>query len=626
MNKVSIFSNGIADFQRTFKVEKGKNTEIQIPVKATHIADVLASLSVWGDVTVIKPPTYKPSNESDGNLDINSFDVIKDLASKLSGTSVKISTIGNLNKKSTCITGILVGLHEYTKKTTMLTDYVVSTPCGLVNVNTQDVDKFEFLDESVNSEISKALQRNYQKIKPNSTFVSLVLGTNKEFAEGIVQYTVPAAAWKISYRLRETNGKVKLQAFAVVDNNTDEDWNDFKMSFVTGEPVTFETDLAEAKIPSRKKKNIVKAQAVDGYMVESGMKTPKGSMMRSMAFAASAPNMELECSSAFVSDYENKEVGDFTVFESDSIVTIAANRSAVVPVMSVALNDAKTISHYKYDNNATRPYRCMSIKNDTNQSLGDGVGTIYIDGVFSGSAIIPAMKQGEEKLIPHALDTSVKVVKKTSNKNNNFTSIVLTKGLRKTVKSVECTTQYFVTNLRNKKELLLEHDYNLNNPTVKTTLDGVLLKEKDHTERGIRYSFNLEKDMLLEVKETKLEESVVNLSSDLRWMDGFKVFEGNKNISKLLELKKKINEKEEEHSSCKEKIQKLSGQQNRLRENIKVLGSEAKAEWIEKLDSSENKITEIENKMDSIEKQKQELESKLEVELQNISEEWHDFK
>ena len=45
MNRVTIFSNGLADFTRTYKVQKNKPIQVQIPVKKDHVGDVLASLN-----------------------------------------------------------------------------------------------------------------------------------------------------------------------------------------------------------------------------------------------------------------------------------------------------------------------------------------------------------------------------------------------------------------------------------------------------------------------------------------------------------------------------------------------------------------------------------------------------
>src|SRR5205823_5616151 len=53
--------------------------------------------------------------------------------------------------------------------------------------------------------------------------------------------------WKTSYRLLLPSGgandKPKLQGWAIVENQTDNDWNDVQLSLVSGRPISFVQDL-----------------------------------------------------------------------------------------------------------------------------------------------------------------------------------------------------------------------------------------------------------------------------------------------------------------------------------------------------------------------------------------------
>jgi hypothetical protein len=675
-NRVAIFYNGIADFQRVFTVEKGKPTEIQIPVKAQHIADVLASLSVWGDVTIAKPPTYRPSNEKDGNLTLNANSVVKDLGVKLSGSKVRVTTSSGKTE------GVLMGLQEDQEGTAGepvgVTSYIFSTASGIEKIKFRDANKVEFLDEAVNSEISKALQRNYQTIKPNSTFVSLTLTTDKDRTDATVQYTVPAAAWKISYRLRENGSKTNLQAFAVVDNNTDEDWNDFRIAFVTGEPVTFETDLAESKVPRRSRRNVVKQEALAGYEAEDGMEAcyesagasrgmaksmsfsavaacaaPAGGMMRGARGATGPQGVQGPTGPDVFSKLLNvsaKEVGDFSIFESANVVSIAANRSAIVPVLSVNLSGTKSVAHYKSSNHAERPYRCLSLKNDTKQSLGEGVVTVYTDGVFSGSAIFPAMKPGEDRMVPHALETGIKVRRTVGAADYRIASVTLAKGLRK-VNSVRLQeTTYRVVNSREGKkdkfEFVLDHDNQMGwsdtiqvSVNIKRASSEASLTAKESLNNGTRYSFDLNpsETVVLTVTEKLTEQQEYTLLDEgLGWMEQahFKgAFSNSESIKKVAALQKKLDAKDNEIEKLAKEVQRLTDQQIRLRESIKsVGGTDGKAgewtdgkagEWIAKLATAEDRITAIESSdMPKWTAERDELQEKVNEALEALSEEW----
>jgi hypothetical protein len=67
-NEVTIFSSGIADFRRVYPLQQGQQREITLDVKKPHVADVLASLNVYGDVTLVAPP--KGAESSCPRLDL----------------------------------------------------------------------------------------------------------------------------------------------------------------------------------------------------------------------------------------------------------------------------------------------------------------------------------------------------------------------------------------------------------------------------------------------------------------------------------------------------------------------------------------------------------------------------
>ena len=74
-NRATIFSNGIADFRRSYHITKDVGTEISIPVRKDHVADVLASLNIYGHVTLMAPPSFRPANEDEAALSIDAENV-----------------------------------------------------------------------------------------------------------------------------------------------------------------------------------------------------------------------------------------------------------------------------------------------------------------------------------------------------------------------------------------------------------------------------------------------------------------------------------------------------------------------------------------------------------------------
>ena len=69
-------------------------------------------------------------------------------------------------------------------------------------------------------------------------------GTGKRAVK--VGYVLERPIWKTTYRLvLEPNGKLFMQGWAIVENTSDDDWNNVRMVLVSGKPISFRMDLYE---------------------------------------------------------------------------------------------------------------------------------------------------------------------------------------------------------------------------------------------------------------------------------------------------------------------------------------------------------------------------------------------
>ena len=660
-NQVIIYSNGIADFRRSFLVGTQRPEKVSIPIRQDHLADVLASFNVFGNVRLDSPPTYRPSNDLEGNISVNPNSVLVDLASSLSGSNIEIE------RASGQIAGKLMGLHQEEEGTAgspiKSKSLIVLCEDGLRSAPLREIQSFRFLDAEVRAEIDKALQRNYQKIKPNSTFVDLVVSAEEE-AEAIIQYTVPAAAWKISYRLRMSDERpAELQGFAIVDNNTDEDWDQFHISVVTGEPITFSTDLADRKTPGRKHVNLVSDMALGAVEVEDGMVVMAGpaaggaidgldddisdrSIVRKRSARFASPKPEAMPSAAEMTSAEVHEVGDFTRFESEGTVSIPAKQSAVIPVFRKEIGDTESILHYKRENHKERPFRSIEFKNETSFSLGRGACTVYEDSAYAGSCVIPTLKPGESRLLPHALDTGVKINRERA---NPFSSTLIALHIgdgtvsRRLKKSGKM--EYHIKNsLERSQKLVLDHDRLLEATSTRATLS--LANEQteiEHIEKlsgGLRYKLVLppNSECCLTIHESHVEDSEISLVTvtnqserlNVEWLEKNIIcndgpLADNAHIQECISANEALQQKKSEISSAIVRSERLMEKQNRLRENIKAGGQdELTNRWRHELDGAEQEIQEIEQgRVPHLREEESKLYEKLRTALKELAVEWN---
>jgi len=646
-NQVTVFSNGIADFRRAYQTVKGQATEVLLEVKRPHVADVLASLCVFGTVELESPPTFAPSNENDNALHISPSNALEELAQQLSGASVRIERAGD------AIEGRLLGLHHEPEASggqpTKPKYFAVWTATGIVKTPLREVQRLEFLEETVQTEIRKALQRNLESVKPDSAQVRLTLKTAEESAEAIVQYTVPAAAWKISYRLRGSGETWSLQGLAIVDNNTDEDWNDFLVAVVTGEPITFETDLAEAKTPRRSRVNVVREEAVGAVEVEQAMNMAAAApmAMRKAVGRFSAAEeveggtvygMQMDQSpSAMQSDAVTAEVGDFSIFQSRQPVSIGAGRSAVIPMFEVDLEEAAYLLYFKHTDHAERPYRAIRFTNSAGHSLGRGVCTVYLDDVYSGACIVPATTPEEERMLPHALETGVKALREVTESQSALVRLHIQNGACLTTHRNRNTTEYVFHN--NRKEaftLVVDHQSIQPDSQVECTVqrgDDLEPVTPSKIREGVRIEFSLPPNATtrLEVRESKLVRSQIDFGTHIHadWLQRNVVYTAgplsqDESILAALAVQQRLSDQQEKLDDAAREIEKLERKQERLRKNIEVGGQNEQAnKWRSELGAAEDRITHIEEvESAQLTAEHQALQQELQQALNDIVAEW----
>lgn len=665
-NDVTLFSNGIGHFRRVYAVSGKKPQAISIPFKSDCIGDVAASLQVFGKVRLDTPPSFTPANSFATALRIDQDDALKSMLRQLSGCQVKLQIRSQATADYT-----LLGLdHESVlcNGQEAQNSYVIVMRDGAVKrFLLSDVLDIAFEDESVRTEITKALKSNFQQIKPDSTMLDLSLSAlDENEVEAIVQYTIPVAAWKMRYAIREVEGKFSLEGAAIIDNNTDEDWSNFRVSVVTGNPISFNTDIANVVVPQRRMVHLVERMAQGNVDVEEGqnyamaacavaapagatrgMKSATRSAKMSVANYAqfgleSAGGAQEDCPSQYLAaeapGVESKDVGDFCVFTAKEPITILARKSAVVPMFSKPLDSAGVVLLYKEANNSRRPYRAVKFKNETEYTLGRGKTVIYNEGLFSGECVLDNTKPGENRMLPHCLENGVKIVKESKGYEVRRSSLKLSEGVGVTEDVQTSTIVYNIENKKNEPfKVALEHNNVLHAESARADFEGVEIKEKEKLvdSNGWRVYFELKagEKKTLTVTETFVNQAKITIGSNISWVlnaiDNKSSLASDKQILACVKIQKDIDEVDEKVSTAQDRLQELGEQVERVRENLSAVKDKAAGskvdKWIEDLDASETEIRQI-NKttLPDLQKKRKDLNTKLASELKKLTLTWNE--
>ena len=148
----------------------------------------------------------------------------------------------------TAITGTIVGVEK--RKVKVGKDEAIEqeflnllTDQGLRSVNLETVSRIKLSDEKLNGELQQALAILATAHATDKKTVSLnFLGQGKRDVK--VGYIQESPIWKTSYRLvLKDDEKPFLQGWAIVENTTEQDWNDVNLTLISGRPISFIMDL-----------------------------------------------------------------------------------------------------------------------------------------------------------------------------------------------------------------------------------------------------------------------------------------------------------------------------------------------------------------------------------------------
>ncbi len=632
-NSVKLYSNGTGVVTREILLNGKAATKVSIPVRKTDLDEVVASISVFGDVT-LSELSYTPVNANATKLSISRDSALKDTATKLAGSAVEVERTGGA-----AVTGKLVGIHTYEETnangmTTQRLSVVVLTDSGVQMVPESQLSALQFTEESVRQEYLKALQASFQSIKPDSSFVDLTLLPEEGTTRAFVTYACPVAAWKPRYHLRCVQGVWELESKGVVDNDTEDDWKNAIISVITGEPIAFETDLAEIRRPARQKINVVSDQAQGAVGVEDTIGEAKVANLRtrgaapSMARARSQTRGGAGMALGVETDLDDegfdleeavaaapparerqadvRESGDFSIFTSPTPMDVMSKRSGLIPMFRVSLKAAKTVLLYNPKNNPTRPFRAVKITNETKSSLQKGVCEVYLDTDFQGKCILENTTPGQDAFLVHAKETGVKIHKEQSRIESRRVGVRIKDGMVRCEQSSRTAATYTITNFKAESfDLEIEHSRALAHSKCTVTVSEGAAKTAE-TPSGWRISLTLPPGgpqngpqagaLKVVVTESSLEQQAYGLGAvhGPLWLQQNLITVRNplsrdEGILEVIALQAKVDELNAQIKEAEEQVGTLKEDQERLMKLIPNGHADQANKW--RSDLAENETT-----------------------------------
>ena len=475
LEKVVLFTSGVGFFQHGGKVDG--DAQVEMAFKSEQINDLLKSMVLedrdGGTVAAVSYASRDPITKTLGTFAVNLTDnpSIGQILGRLRGARIEVEAAPPAS-------GTIVGVEKRTVPVgddqTVEKEFVtILTKEGLRTLALDTITRLKLLDERLQGELEKALA--VLALGTDNDRKSVTLDFAGKGARRVrVGYVQEAPVWKTSYRvvLGAEDGKAAekdkdkkqekalLQGWAIVENTTDQDWKDVRMSLVSGRPISFRMDLYQPLyVPRPEVRQELYASLLpqqygqdlanrDREFAAAGERQGRIQLARPEkaasglrgAAAAYAPaessvvgdgnalSLDMAANAGSIQSVaQGAALGELFRYEIDKPVSIARQRSAMLPIVSEQI-EAEKVSIYDDRVLAKHPLAGLRLVNLTKLNLMQGPVTVYDGGVYAGDARVEDLVPGSERLVSYAVDLDVEVAPRTEPRPEEIVSVKLAKG------------------------------------------------------------------------------------------------------------------------------------------------------------------------------------------------------
>jgi hypothetical protein len=412
-----------------------------------------------------------------------------------------------------------------------------------------------------------------------------------------LSYVIPSPVWKVSYRLdlgSTGSQSPLLQGWAIVDNDSDSDWNNVELSLVAGRPVSFIQNLYPPYYLSRPVLPLAIAGTAEAVTYDTGYS------QRNFAGAAPAPSvssmMQKESAEYVMADRDytvsraagamiegglntasGAAAGDQFEFTIKTPVSLDRRMSAMLPLVESRIEAKKVIivSGANASGRNRNPRLGAELTNTSGMKLPAGPITVYDGGTYAGDALIEFWNEGEKRLISFGDDLSVSgtVMDSTS---RSMVSVTISGGVMTLNRSQEYLKTYtFKNSSRQIKNLVIEHPKN----------QGAVLEAPEadeETPSAYRFAMPLpaDREFTVLVRETRpiMERvSILPLRQDaiLSYASSQEIPAKVKDaLRKAVDLKMAVTAAETAVTQAESRRSGFVAEQDRIRKNLEAAGNQ----------------------------------------------------
>ena len=665
VREVVLFSSGVGYFQHEGSVRGDAATELRF--KTTQINDILKSLVLndldGGHVGVVTYPSEAPLEKTLASfqVDISAKPSEGQLLDKLRGARISLGYSGANGVES--LQGTVLGVEEREvpggkEGTPPLKNEFLNlvTDRGIRSLELARVDHFQLEDRNLQEELNRALAavagaRDQDKKPVDIRFN----GQGDRHVR--LGYVVETPIWKASYRLvlpakdaRDKQGM--LQGWAIVDNQTDNDWKDVRLSLVSGRPISFIQDLYQPLYVPRPTvvpelyaslrpqeyeggqdnkaapvdtvdqaarnvagledvpvagRQVAKAQNNIGSVLDQGPVFATGGTVAATSATPTAPVAEkpMNVSESIAPLSNTAKIGELFQYTVGN-VSLARQQSAMIPIINDPV-EAEKVSIYNEAVLATHPLNGARLKNTTEDKkhLLQGPVTVFDEGRYAGDARIDDVPPGQSRLLSYGIDLQMNVLAKDQASNESVQTAKIIKGVLQITHESLNVREYSAENKgEDDRTLVIEYpvrpEWKLVDTPAPVETTNALYRFQQPVAAGKTEKFT--------VREERVWDQQVELSQNapeqFEWCIrvGTVPAKVREALAKAVARVQAVQATQEQITQKDAQIKDLSDDQSRIRENIKSVDrtSAYSTRLLKKLDDQESQLEKLHSEADAL--------------------------
>jgi hypothetical protein len=458
LKRIRLYETGVGYFQRTGRLTRG--VDVSLPMPAGHLDDALDTLVVLGaqgktsvagvefssavSRSMARALAGLPKQEGTplGFVDLLGSMKGAEVTLKAAHATVHGRVVDVLKPAESDLERCVPPAHAANnqsapcvmqKQTTLV---LLTDDSEVRRFATADIVSVRPEDPALRARLNAALGALSARGAQTRKILHLMASGSKNVTLG---YIAETPVWRSTYRLvLDDRGQAALQGWALIHNDTDENWHGVRVELVNGRPDSFLFPLAGPRYARRPLAtpehelssvpqlldttvdNMWTGDSEGGGMSLSGVGEGGGGAgygiglgsISTVGHGGGTGSSDDESSLLSIGNLasfapaQGVESGALFRYSLKSPIDLSAHSSALVP-FTQQIVPARRIAWFSAPDTTARS--AVLLKNDTQQTLPPGPVSVFADGGFAGESALDRVEPSEQRFVRFGLDLDVKL-------------------------------------------------------------------------------------------------------------------------------------------------------------------------------------------------------------------------